>query len=581
MESRLSDESVKLALDAGHQSLPWEPGQPSGFLAGVDLDMILASPDAKAMIQAMPVQPLYYAMKQRGLADCLEILPMLTQDQVVRMLDYDVWQKDELVPKRAFEFLSYFGEVSHKELYRRFAYLDEEYQLAILSGYFRVYEEVEFDDLPQDVQDRVHAMPCQKVFYEIVCDDPAERSFIEKLMESLKENNLRYAYSLLGHATYLPPNEQEFQLSQFRRARLEEDGFVPYEESLCIFTPINRLEMLNRWQALRTANRQGAVAQAAPQEPDFLGQVLRQALMDGWDIDEQFAIHQRLLYLANAICSAAQVEPDDIYGLNRVLEQCKSLVGLGLDFISQSDLELALQVIKKEHPQNLFRVGLSLIEDLRSDTISQLRRLEVKEAEQLERHYISRRWGTMLFTIDKHLRDILGFEASEILKGLFNRFPMAPKHDAKELRISFQPIGSLAVLGDLQFEVWAILGMLELAQLAEAQPLVQSLERVLATAVVQAGLNQKFEATPLSAGDIEAFQQMDFASLQSKLQELRDELINQLRERVQFWAPNLLKEPYRIGWALEAVQKHWNRLVETLQIAQQSGDTRQFVLNIS
>ncbi|MFW7380994.1 MAG: DUF6178 family protein [Oligoflexus sp.] len=577
MESRLSDESVRLVLDAGHQSLPWEPGQPSGFLAGIDLDMVLASPQAKKMLQAMPVQPLYYAMKQRGLADCLAVLPLLSKEQVIRMLDYDVWQKDELVPKRAFGFLQYFAEVSPKELYRRFAYLDDEYQLALLSGYFRVYEEVELEDLPEDLQDRVYAMPCNTVFYEILTEDKDELSFLENLMESLKENNLRYAYSLLGHASFQAPAEQEFQLKQFRQARLEEDGFVSYEESLQIYTPINRQEILQRWEQSRLQVRSGAVTQANPVSEDFLGQVLHRALLDGWDIDEQFAIHQNLLYLANALCSAAQVEPDDMYGLNRVLEQCKALVGLGLEYVSQSDIDLALKVIKAEHPKNLFRVGLSLIEDLRSDTIAQCKRLEIKDALDLERHYLGRRWGAMVFAFDRKLREIIGFEAAEILKGLFNRFPMAPQLSADETQIKFRPVASLAILRDLQTEVWSILAFLEMADLAKAKPLDQDIERTLLTATVQALIKKKFVAEALPAASCESFLSMDGELLRSELGSLKGALYHQLTERVLHWAPNLASESYRQAWVLEAVDKNWQQLMDSLLMAHEAGDLRQLV----
>lgn len=581
MESRLSDDSVKLALDAGHQSLPWEPGQPSGFLAGVDLGAILASPQAKQIVRALPVQPLYYAIKQRGMADCLKILALLSQEQVIRMLDYDVWQKDELVPKKAFEFLKFFGEVSAKQLYRRFAYLDEEYQLALLSGYFRMYEEVELEDLPEDLQDRLYAMPCRTVFYEIITDDREDLGFLETLMESLKENNLRFAYSLLGHASYLPPNEQVFQLKQFRQARLEEDGFVSYEDSLEIFKPINRQEYLQRWDQQRLNVRQGAVKQVTPPTDDFLGQVLHQALLDGWDIDEQFLIHQRLLYLANALCSAAQVEPDDVFGLNRVLEQCKALVGLGLEYLAQSDVKLAMQIIKAEHPKNLFRIGLSLIEDLRIDCISQLKRLKVNEAETLDRHHMSRRWGAIVFMIDRYLRDILGFESAEVLKGLFNRFPMAPNLADDQIRITFRPVGSLTVLHDLQGLVWNILGFLELAHLAEVGPLDRSLDRLLSTAAVHAVVDHKFTSKNLADEQRLAFLALEPASLEQDLAALQQGLSQQLSERVAYWAPHLVKEPYRLGWALESVQRHWHQLMETLTMAHQVGDLRQLVFSRS
>lgn len=537
MEQRLSNESVKSTLDAGHKSLTWEPAQPSGFLAGIDFDMILASPNARQVIQAMPVQPMYYALKQRGLADCLDVLPHLTEEQVTRMLDYDVWSQDRLVPAKAFAFLQHFAEIGLQELYRRFAYLDEEYQLSLLEGLLRVYEEDDYERLPAAEQDQLYKMPCGKVYYRILSDDKDELQFVQNLLESLKECNLRYAYSILGHAAFQVPNENEVLIRRFRNARLEEDGFVAYEESLQIFTPINRAALRQKWASIRAVGRQGAVAQVRDEDPDFLGRVLKKALMDGWDIDEQYTIHQRLLYLSNALCSAAQVEPDDMYGLNRVLEQCKAIVGLGLEDLAQSDLDAGLQIIRDEHPKNLFRVGLSLIEDLRRNVIHQAKRVRLVGAEELERQHQARRWGAMVWTCDRQLREQLGFEACETLKGLFNRFPMAPLDENLDSgRMRFRPIGSKEVFQRLQVEIWGILGLMELGLHAQIPWQQVDFEQGLNTALMRALLDQDFVVAPLAAEQLQVWESGALSDFRERLQDLRGHLVERLVSQVELWA---------------------------------------------
>jgi len=96
MEHRLNDAQLLASLDAGHQSLPWEPGQPSGLLAPLDLGAIAASPNAAEIVPALPVQALYYALKQQSIEDVLEILPLVSQEQTERMLDYEAWERDVL-----------------------------------------------------------------------------------------------------------------------------------------------------------------------------------------------------------------------------------------------------------------------------------------------------------------------------------------------------------------------------------------------------------------------------------------------------------------------------------------------------
>ncbi|RZA10917.1 MAG: hypothetical protein EOP10_33960, partial [Proteobacteria bacterium] len=164
MEKRLSDLSLVQSYDAGHQSLSWLPGQPAGLLAGIDIQALIDNPDARDIVPNLPVQPLYYALKQRGFSDSLEILPFLSQEQVIHFADYETWDGDEFSPSRMFNFLRPFAAVSEEELYTRFTELDEEYQIASLEGLFIVHEVEHIHDLPIGVEDRVYPMPCNTVF---------------------------------------------------------------------------------------------------------------------------------------------------------------------------------------------------------------------------------------------------------------------------------------------------------------------------------------------------------------------------------------------------------------------------------
>ncbi|RYZ56936.1 MAG: hypothetical protein EOP07_11285, partial [Proteobacteria bacterium] len=212
MDKRLNDTVLANSYDAGHQSLSWDPGQPGGLLSGIDLASIIESPDAAEIVPNLPVQPLYYALKQRGFEDSLEILALLSTEQVVHMADYEAWDADDFSQRRMLNFLKYFGEISAEQLYTRFADLDEEYQIATLEGLLTVYEVEHMFDLPHDVEERAFKMPCDTVFYEIHLESKDDVEFVEKLMESVREHNMVYAYALLSHATHNPPAENEAQV---------------------------------------------------------------------------------------------------------------------------------------------------------------------------------------------------------------------------------------------------------------------------------------------------------------------------------------------------------------------------------
>jgi hypothetical protein len=485
MENRLSDSFVAASLDAGHQNLAWEPGPPSGFLAGIDLKAILSDPNAAEIVPELPTQALYYALKQQGVEDALDLLPLLSPEQVERMLDYDAWTQDELVPKRFFSFLKPFGEISREQLYERFSDLDEEYQLAALQGFFRVHEVEDPYDLPEDIAEKAYRMPCNKIFYEILSEDADEIAFLEELMESLKENNMRYAYAILGHSTYQPPGEALAEVARFRRGRLEDDGFVSYEESLSIFAPIDHASLLKKWnEGERTQDITSLALQGG--SGLFLDAVMLAARDENVSIDELYQLHQSFLYLANALCAAGQVAPDDIAGLNRVLEQGKALLSLGLEYLGQGDLGLGIRIVRNESARTLFRVGLSLVDTVREDVIQRFEGMDWPRADRLRRFYIARQWGQILLELDRHWVTHVGLQAGEVLKGLFNRFPMVPMRMMQDQnRIVFAPIVNLRELLQLEKNLQSIMGYLYAATFS-GLPLNQPVDLILREIAMEA-----------------------------------------------------------------------------------------------
>ena len=144
MEDRLSESvSQRNVYETGSQAYLRAPSRTWSCLSWfprVDLEAILASEDPGKEVRDLPAQVLYFAMVDRGREDCLEILPLLSQEQFTRICDYDVWEGDRLAPKRLLSWLSLCQEVSAACMIQRFSALDEEYQLGLpwpLS--FRIY----------------------------------------------------------------------------------------------------------------------------------------------------------------------------------------------------------------------------------------------------------------------------------------------------------------------------------------------------------------------------------------------------------------------------------------------------------
>ena len=125
------------------------------------------------------------------------------------------------------------------------------------------------------------------------------------------------------------------------------------------------------------------------------------------------------------------------------------------------------------------------------------------------------RVGAVLVKIESDLLPILGLRQTEILKGLFNRFPVRPDvekttskfrvaatSDGGGERLVFRTIASLSDLTALGVAIDGLGGLLHLAALTSAGAPLIDLDRQLSTAVARVLLGGPFTYQPLNPADM-------------------------------------------------------------------------------
>lgn len=514
MASRLSDEQIRAVYDGGQQALAVEAlrGRTAGgelssrIFDSVDLDRLTDREDAAQAVQALPPPDLYRALVRKGLQDCLEVLPLLSDDQVIRIFDYDVWRDDRLAPLEVSKWLGLWREVGPEELYKRFRGLDEEYQIGFLNGMVELFDEEEFEKLPQADQDSLTRLPCNTLFYRLKTPDPRVDENLQALIEAALAEDVAYAYSLLNHAAYMPPNESESALARFRRARLEEDGFVSYEESLLAFRPVDVDTLTRKWAVEAPVGT--SPMSSGTQEESLLSAALAAAATSDAEVADQLV--RALAHLGNMVCAASRVETEDLDGQRRVLGLVQGFVNLGLEWLSGGDVQRAARVLRGEHPQTLFRFGLSLLRQLGQALLGRMAAARLPKSEQFAAYFSQARYGALLHSLDVELLPLLGLERVELLKGLLNRFPLALKASTEVLalgvpkRLVFSPIDSLAGLRHLVSrcdELAARLTLIELMAPTGLSP-KQDADQVLATAIARAFAGGLLTGEPLTAAEL-------------------------------------------------------------------------------
>src|SRR5580698_9000651 len=79
------------------------------------LDEFLERPDAADAVKSASAEEVFFAIKHIGLADCMELLPLISSKQVKGFIDLDCWRKDEFVRKPLMEWIAAFIQAGPEE----------------------------------------------------------------------------------------------------------------------------------------------------------------------------------------------------------------------------------------------------------------------------------------------------------------------------------------------------------------------------------------------------------------------------------------------------------------------------------
>jgi hypothetical protein len=460
MTDRLTESHITRELDRGIRSLPSIRTEQNHFIEPNDLKKLLERDDSTDIIQALQPQQLLGAIKSGGIREFGAAIRSLSQDQFIRVLDYDAWHKDELVHTQAIQWLDAHATFGENSLAQRYHSLDEEYQITLLQGLIDLKDSEEIESLTVEQQDQYVALPGADTYYAIFSSDTDTIDFIRRLIESAMDFDVAYALSLLAHAAYSVPQEPQGMIEQFRKSRLEEDGFVSYEESLHAFRPIDFVKLKAKWfQQSSLADSDFLPISAHSQNRLFLDQILEKLTHDRIN-DLQPAFGR----VANSLAAASGTDPSDYKAINEILCHTRTICSLGLEFLSDQNSDLATVILNKEHPKDFFRTGLSLIYLVQTQTLNMLEQ-KGYDVSKLRSNALGYKWGSVLYELDTKFLSKVGFELNEMLKGLFNRYPMRPEQKRDEPnKIKFRPFEDLLDLNEFTAQLKVVLNELPFLQ---------------------------------------------------------------------------------------------------------------------
>src|SRR5439155_905382 len=115
------------------------------------LEEFLARPDAAHVVRSASFEEVFFTIKHIGLADSLDLLPLVSGKQVRGFIDLDCWRKDTFVRKPFMEWIAACIQAGPEETMKAISGIDATLTALFLKDLINIYE-IDRDDPPTGTQ---------------------------------------------------------------------------------------------------------------------------------------------------------------------------------------------------------------------------------------------------------------------------------------------------------------------------------------------------------------------------------------------------------------------------------------------
>ena len=438
------------------------------------LEEFLMRPDAARVVRNASFEEVFFTIKHVGLADSMDLLPLVSGKHVRGFVDLDCWRKDVFVRKPFMEWITAFIQAGAEETMKAISGVDDSVTALFLKDLIKVYE-IDRDD-PSTATQLIFTPDNRFGVEPLEEGEPTTIGML--ILDALFKYNPTLGSQILTRVRYTTRIELEELAYENKNRRLEVHGFVDYYDAMSIYPPPPRGE------PHAVADRDEPTEEIPGEEnPGNLPAVFAASLLGGaflmkafeqiTDPAESDRFAQELTALGNRILSANLVNLGELEGIRPALEEMKEFLTIGLEHLTGGRTELAPQALRKSYIQTIFKIGFDQVARLRN------------EADRLA--LIP---GFQVSTLD---------ESDQQFVEALRRFKPLIIEEAR-----YRNFQSIADVEKARSRLDQLVRMVEV--FVAAFPVAPvSLRRTFNTATVQFGVSGKFEATPIKAAELESF----------------------------------------------------------------------------
>lgn len=330
-------------------------------LSGAEImNRILEQENPRSLLRSLPYEDFFWIIKKVGEDDCLPLLQLASTSQWEYLLDIETWSGDRLDMDSTTLWIKRLHDADARRLAAwmfgqgedlAYLFFFKQLDITVVSDKDEVYE------LPEGFfsLDGVIHMRAK---------DPEERENLENIIRTMSSADFeRYQALVLGLVGVLPAESEE-ELYRMRNVRLAEHGFLPREEAIAVYSPLDP-DTFGTAEGTRPER-------GLPEEEAFdlapvlplnyaTGNTMLMAAMS--DISDQILLDRiRLEFagLCNQLLSADGLSAGELDILIKTCRKAAGYLSLALERLCGRDTFMAKEMLKKHPLLSLFRVGFGL-----------------------------------------------------------------------------------------------------------------------------------------------------------------------------------------------------------------------------
>jgi hypothetical protein len=326
-------------------------------MSGSDaLDWILEQEYPQQYIRQMTSVDFFWLIKKIGEDDALPIMKLASPEQWQYLFDMEFWRKDRIDMAQVAVWLERLHGSDPRGLVK---WLSGHGQ-ALAYLYMFKNLQVEIKKMDEDEEFPEDFITHEGTYFIRILNKDHEEMIGNILRQMARDNHEQYQSLILGLAGVLPAEAEEV-MYRVRNVRLAEEGFLPPEEALFVYTYLKAETLLKAQLLEEPSLTEGEETEALvpmtplihSQDNNFLAGIVGR-LTDPLLLDR---IRLEFAGLCNQILSADGLEVGDYKDLIQTCRKAAGYISLGLERLTEGERPLSEQLLTQHPLLSIFRVG--------------------------------------------------------------------------------------------------------------------------------------------------------------------------------------------------------------------------------